>query len=136
MHSRTNARTWLPIPPSYETVNVAVESKDPNSELEWFKYLMALRRTNPALRNGKMTMLDTSNPDVLSYLRSNGSGTAVVVAMNFTGEPRTISLDLTSAGITEATVKTLAADDASLNSVTTLKNVTLPPYASWVASVK
>jgi hypothetical protein len=56
--------------------------------------------------------------------------------MNFTGESRNISLDLTSAGITSATVKTLAADDASLNSTTTLKNVTLPPYASWVAAVK
>jgi alpha-glucosidase len=132
----TNAQTWLPIPPSYKTVNVAVESKDPNSELEWFKHLIALRRTNPALRDGSMTMLDTSNPDVLCYLRSNDSGTAVVVAMNFTGESRTISLDLTSAGITGAAVKTLAADDASLNSTTTLKSVTLPPYASWVASVK
>jgi alpha-glucosidase len=97
---------------------------------------MALRRTNPALHDGKMTMLDTTNPDVLSYLCSNGSGTAVVVAMNFTSEPRTISLDLTSAGITGATVKTLAADNTSLNSITTLKNVTLPPYASWVATVK
>jgi alpha-glucosidase len=132
----TNPQTWLPIPPSYKTVNVAVESKDPNSELEWFKQLSALRRTNPALRDGSLTMLDTSNPDVLSYLRSNDSGTAVVVAMNFTGEPKTISLDLIKAGITGATVKTLAADDASLKSITTLKNVTLPPYASWVATVK
>jgi alpha-glucosidase len=132
----TNAQTWLPIPPSYKTVNAAVESKDPNSELAWFKQLMALRHTNPTLRDGSMTMLDTTNPDVLCYLRSNASGTAVVVAMNFTGESRNISLDLTSAGITSATVKTLAADDASLNSTTTLKNVTLPPYASWVAAVK
>ena len=45
-----------------------------------------LRRTNPALHDGKQTMLDTSNnADVLSYVRSTGSGPAVVVAMNFTG---------------------------------------------------
>jgi alpha-glucosidase len=132
----TNAQTWLPIPPSYKTVNAAVESKDPNSERQWFKHLIALRRANPALRDGGMTMLDTSNPDVLCYLRSNDLGAAVVVAMNFTGESKTISLDLTGTGVTGATVKTLAADDASLNSAATLKNITLPPYASWVASVK
>ncbi len=30
----TNPHTWLPIPPSYKTINVAVESKDPNSAAE------------------------------------------------------------------------------------------------------
>jgi alpha-glucosidase len=83
-----------------------------------------------------MTMLDTTNPDVLSYVRSTGSGPAIVVAMNFTAEPKTISLDLSSAGVTGSTVKTLATDDPSLKSTSTLKNITLPPYASWVASVQ
>ena len=128
--------TWLPIPSNYKTINVASESKNPDSELEWFKRIIALRRSNPALHDGNMTMLDTGNPDVLSWVRSTGSGPAVVVAMNFTAEPKTISLDLSSAGISATAVKTLAADDASLNSTTTLKNVTLPPFASWIASVR
>jgi len=132
----TNPHTWLPIPPSYKTINVAVESKQPNSELEWFKQLIALRRDIPALRNGNMTMLDTSNPDVLSYVRSTGKGPAVVVAMNFTAAPRTITLNLAGSGVTGSTVKTLAADDASLKSITTLQHITLPPFASWVASVQ
>jgi alpha-glucosidase len=131
----TNPHTWLPIPPVYKTVDVAVESKDPDSELEWFKQIIALRRNNPALRDGTETMLDTTNPDVLSYVRSTGSGSAVVVAMNFTATPKTISLDLSRSGISGTVVKTLAADDASLQSITTLKNVTLPPFTSWVASV-
>ena len=89
----TNPQTWLPIPSSYKTINVAVESKDPYSELEWFKRIIALRRTNPALHDGGMTMLNTANPNVLSCVSSTGTGPAVVVAMNFTSEPRTISLD-------------------------------------------
>jgi alpha-glucosidase len=132
----TDPNTWLPIPPSYKTINVAVESKDPNSDLEWFKQLTTLRRDIPALHSGEMTMLDTANPDVLSYIRSTGSGPAVVVAMNFTATPETITLDLAGSGVTGTTVKTLAADDASLQSITSLKDVTLPPYASWVASVQ
>jgi alpha-glucosidase len=131
----TNPKTWLPIPPSYKTINVAVESKEPYSQLEWFKRLIELRRTNPALREGKMTMLDTTNNDVFSYLRSTGSGAAVVVAMNCTAEPQTISLDLSGTGVTGTTVKTLATDAQTLKSNSTLK-VTLPPFASWVASVE
>lgn len=132
----TNPHTWLPIPPSYKTINVAVESKQPNSELEWFNHLIALRRDIPALHGGTLTMLNTANPDVLSYVRSTGSGPAVVVAINFTAAPKTITLNLADSGVHGSTVKTLAADDPSLKSTTTLRNVTLPPFASWVASVQ
>jgi alpha-glucosidase len=132
----TNPHTWLPIPPDYKTLNVEVESPEPNSELDWFQQLIALRRDLPALHSGAMTMLDTSNPDVLSYVRSTGSGPAVVVAMNCTAEPKTITLDLSGSGVTGTIVKTLAADDASLKSTSTLTNITLPAYASLVASVQ
>jgi alpha-glucosidase len=133
----TNPHTWLPIPPSYKTINVAVESTEPDSELNWFKRLIELRRDNPALRNGKMTMLDVDNPDVLSYVRfSDSGGAAVVVAMNFTSEAKTISLDLSSTGVEGSEVKTLATDAPSLQSASNLKSITLPPFASWIASVQ
>jgi alpha-glucosidase len=126
----TNAQTWLPIPASYKTLNAAVEAKEPDSQLEWFKRLIALRRTNPALHDGTMTMLDTANPDVLSYVRREG-GSTVVVAINFTAEAKTVTLDVPG-----TTVKTLATDDPALRSETTLKNVTIAPFSSWVASVQ
>jgi alpha-glucosidase len=132
----TNPKTWLPIPASYKTINVAVESKDPDSQLAWFKKLIDLRRTLPALRDGKMTMIDSNNNDVLSYVRSTGSGAAVVVAINCTAEAKTISLDVSGAGVAGTKVKTLATDAASLKSASTLMNVTLLPFASWVASVE
>ncbi|MGA8938744.1 MAG: alpha-glucosidase [Acidobacteriaceae bacterium] len=132
----TDPHTWLPIPPSYKTINVAVESRNPASELDWFKQLIALRRDQPALHSGAMTMLDTNNHNVLSYLRSTGSGPSVVVAMNFTGTPQTITLNLSGTGVTAHNVKTLAADDNSLKSISTLNHITLPPYTSWVASVQ
>jgi alpha-glucosidase len=126
----TDPKTWLPIAPAYKTVNVAVEAKAPDSQLNWFKKLLELRKTNAALHSGAMMMLDTSNPSVLSYERKTESGAAVVVAMNFTAQPQTLSLEV------PGTVKTLATDDPALNSATSLKNVTLAPYASWVVSVQ
>jgi len=99
------------------------------------KALIALRRSNPALHDGAMTMLDTSNPSVLSYVRSNGKA-AVVVAMNCTAEPQTVSLDLSPANLHGSSVKTLATDDPNLKSATQLTGVTLAPYTTWIASVK
>ena len=132
----TNPHTWLPIPPNYKTINVTTESKQPNSQLDWFNHLIALRRDIPALHDGSITMLDNANPNVLSYIRSTGSGPDVIVAMNCTATPQTITLDPSASGLTVTTVKTLATDDVSLASTTSLKNITLPPFASWIASVQ
>ncbi len=133
----TNARTWLPIPASYTSINVQSELKDPNSQLEWYSHLLALRRTNPALHDGGMTMLDPTNPNVLSWLRSTGPDQpAVVVSMNFTAQPQTVSLDLTSTGIQARRIKTLLTEDPSLQTTSNLQSITLPPYATWIVSVQ
>jgi alpha-glucosidase len=132
----TNPHTWLPIPPSYKTINVQTESKEPDSQLNWFKQVIELRRTNPALHDGSMVMLDTANPDVLSYARKAEGGSVVVVSMNFTGEAKTVSLDLSAVGVSATKVKTLATDDPALKGATSLSNITLAPYASWVAVVE
>jgi hypothetical protein len=51
--------------------------------------------------------------------------------MNFAAQPRTISLDLQSSKVT-----TLLTDAPALRTTTSLKSITLPPFASWVASVQ
>ncbi len=123
--------------PSYKTINVETEQRDPNSQLEWYEHLIALRRSNHALREGALTMVDASDPNVLSYVRTTGAGQpAVVVAMNFTAEPRTISLDLKGTEATGKTVRTLLTDAPSLAGSSSLENITLPPFASWIAEVE
>jgi alpha-glucosidase len=133
----TNPHTWLPIAPDYKTVNVQTESADPNSLLNWYKRLIALRRSEPALHNGGMVMIDQDNADVLSYVRTAPEGIpAVVVAMNMSAEAKKVMLDLKRAGVTLKSVRTLAASDATLRNQTSLVSVVLPPFSSWVASLQ
>ena len=40
----TSATTWLPVASDYKTVNVQTELADPNSLLNWYKRLIAMRR--------------------------------------------------------------------------------------------
>ena len=61
---------------------------------------------------------------------------ASVVAVNMSPQPQTITVDLTGTGIEGTKVHTLAASEPSLQSVSTLVSVTLPPFASWVASLQ
>lgn len=133
----TAASTWLPVAPDYVTVNVKTEEAEPDSLLNWHKRLIAMRKDDPTLRDGKMVMLDRDNPSVLSYIREGVAGRpAVVVALNFTAEPQTISLDLTPANVQGHSVKTLITDAPSLEQTSSLSNITLPPYASWVGSIQ
>jgi alpha-glucosidase len=133
----TADETWLPVAPNYKTVNVQVEDAASDSLLNWYKELIQMRATNPALREGPLTMLDRTNANVLSYVRKGSAGSpSVVVALNFTAQPQTISLNLAGTGVTGNNVKTLLTDDASLRSTTSLTGITLPPFASWIASVQ
>ncbi len=133
----TDPQTWLPIPADYKTLNVETEAANPASLLNWYKQLLALRRTNAALHNGGIVMLNQEDTDVLAYVRTApGGAKPVVVAMNMSGQPKTVSLDPTRAGVTGTSVHTLATSTPSLESVTNLRSVILPAYSAWVGSVQ
>jgi alpha-glucosidase len=132
----TSPTTWLPVASNYKTVNVQTELADPNSLLNWHKQLIEMRRKRDAVRDGGMVMLDATNASVLSYVRTAPPGHHnIVVALNMTGQPQKIALDLKEAGIQQTAVKTLMTDDSSLQGVTT-RSITLPPFASWVGEVQ
>jgi alpha-glucosidase len=133
----TAAVTWLPVAPDYPTVNVKTEQGEPDSLLNWYRQLIAMRRSDPTLRDGKQIMIDEDNPFVLSYVREGvGGNPTIVVALNFTASEQTISLDPGGVGITGNTVKTLLTDAPSLIQTNSLRNITLPPFASWIGSIK
>ena len=82
----TSPKPWLPIPPSASTYNVETEKKDPNSIFNAYKTLLAMRRNEPALRNGDYTSVDENNPNVFSFLRRS-KGSTVLVSLNMSAEP-------------------------------------------------
>ncbi|WP_233840718.1 alpha-glucosidase [Dyella sp. 2HG41-7] len=121
-------KTWLPIASDYRTVNVQSELKDPESLLNWYHQLIALRKTEPALRDGTMQFLDNANNKVLTF-RRNGPE-PVIVAMNFTDFAQPLAANLASSHI-----RTLATTAPELQHATSIQGVSLPPYGVWVFKV-
>jgi glycosidase len=110
---------------------VATESKDPNSILNVYKKVLALRHTNPALLDGSYTALNEEDSNVLSYLRSY-KGKAVLVALNMSEAARKLNFDLSKQGLIRASLKPLiASPGASANN----KEVTLEPFGFLIAEV-
>ena len=133
----TNAKTWLPVPASYTTINVKSEDADPQSLLNWHKKLIGMRRSLPALHDGGLVMVDTDNPDVLSFVRTAPAGAkAVLVCLNMSSSPKTLHLDLSAAGLKSADVRTLLTNESTLASTHSVKDLTLPPYASYIGEVQ
>jgi alpha-glucosidase len=126
------ATPWLPVPPSAATINVKAEQDDPNSLLAWYRSLIRLKKTNPVFARGEDTMLDTSNTKVLNWLRQAPGAPAVVVSVNFTAEPQTVSLSIPGAG---RKLKTLLKTPGAADPVS-LDQIVLVPFGVYIGEVQ
>ena len=131
----TSDKPWLPVPDTYKTVNVAEEVRQDDSLLNWYKQLIELRRDSPALHSGKLTMLNTEDTNVLSWIRQRPGSPAVVVACNFTAELRKFSFDLSKQGIHSNQAKTLMKSPGSSDPAS-LGEVNLPPFGVYIGQVQ
>ena len=128
----SKATPWLPVPPSAATINVEAEKSDPNSLLKWYEALIRLKKNNPALARGEVTMLDTANTKVLSWTRQAQGTPAVVVAVNFTAQPQRVSLSVPGVG---GTVKTLLKTSGGIDPVS-LESIALGPFAVYIGELQ
>jgi maltose alpha-D-glucosyltransferase/alpha-amylase len=72
---------------------VAAQRRDPDSLLTWMELLIRRRRECPELGFGEMTILDTGDPAVLAH-RADWDDSTILVAHSFTGEPRSVELEI------------------------------------------
>ncbi len=75
----TSDKPWIAPDDGYTTNNVAAQENDPDSLLNHYRSLIALRRQTPALHAGEVILLETGNPVVYAILRQAGNQTALVL---------------------------------------------------------
>jgi len=129
----SSAKPWLPLPDSYQTHNVASEEKDPASILNFYKRLLSLRHTDPALLEGEYAPLNESDPNVLAYLRRY-KNEAVLVVLNMSSSEHKTSFDLAAKGFGGAKPSVL---------LTTLKtpptgitDISMEPFGVYIAKLR
>jgi alpha-glucosidase len=125
----TKASPWLPVPPAYKTHNVAAESQEPDSVLEFYKKVLKLRHTNRALLDGSYTALNDSDQNVFSYLRSY-KGETVLVALNMSGSPQKVNFELRKNGFSSAHTLLATPKSGAKGDI-----VTLEPYGVFVGQL-
>jgi alpha-glucosidase len=79
---------WLPVNPNHrDGINVRDQTAKSDSLLEFYRHLIALRRSAPALLDGEFETLDgDTSSDCLVFLRRRKNGECCLVALNFSAE--------------------------------------------------
>ena len=137
----TTGTPWLPVRSYSATVNVAAEDANPDSLLNWYRKLIALRRNNPALHTGVNIMLDHDAQNALVWLRKPANPSpenpSVVVACNLSAQPITLSLksDMKANGVRGSFLRPLARTDNGMGAMD-LDTLHLQPFGVYIGEVK
>ena len=86
----TTGEPWLPVNPDWPTRNVAAQDGDPNSMLSLYRFLLALRRSTPALSIGDY-FAAAADENVLAYERRY-EGDRILILLNLSPLPRRLTL--------------------------------------------
>ncbi|MBV9437452.1 MAG: DUF3459 domain-containing protein, partial [Acidobacteria bacterium] len=137
-----NVKPWLPVPPSAKTINVQVESGQFESLLNFYKALLKMRHTEPALVSGDYVTLNPDDPDVFSFLRTPpNSGRSVLVALNMSSRNRTISFAASESLKTrgskgQATHVTILKSSYPTSGTVKLDQIDIPAFGALVLGVE
>ena len=131
----TAAKPWLPVPSSASSYNVETESRNPDSIFNTYKLLLALRKTDPALRDGSQESINNHDPNVFAFLRRSGDAT-VLVALNMSARKRKVSFHLAANGVYGTALHPLYSSPLPTSGRLPLDGVVLPPFGALVAAVQ
>ena len=87
----TTGTPWLEEVSNYKTINAAAQVGDPDSIYSYYKELVALRKREPVISEGKIQFLYKEDADLLAYCRWNDTEEALVVC-NLTGHEAPVAL--------------------------------------------
>jgi alpha-glucosidase len=127
----TTGAPWLPVPASHATHNVRSELKNPDSVLQFYKHLLALRHQNAALLDGEYVALNREDPNVLAYLRRYKNETVLVV-LNMSASEQQAGFDLAAEGIS-GKITTLLTTSARRD--VSMPAMRLEPFEVYIGAV-
>ena len=81
-------KTWMKVNPNYKFINYEEQKDDPNSIYNFYRQIIALRKNNPTLIDGKFEPIKTNNSLMAFYRISDQE--KILVLINMSGVRRKI----------------------------------------------
>ncbi len=81
---------WIGLPENFKTINVEAEEQDPDSVLNYYRKLVALRKEYPVIQDGSIRFIYRDQREVFAYRRVTENQELLAVN-NLTGEEVTLA---------------------------------------------
>ena len=114
-------------PYGYQHINVAVQRRAPESQLNWVERIVRMRKEVPEVGWGTFAVLDAGTPSVLA-MRYDWRDNAVVFVHNLSGAPLEVSFDPATSGLHDGLLVNLLSEDHSQPDEAGMHRVLLEPY--------
>ncbi len=106
----TTGTPWIAVNPDHRTVNAKAQLGDLDSVFHYYRRLIDLRHTEPALTHGDFRMLLPDDEQIYAFTRHDAAnGTELLVIANFSGESAQLTVPDGWAG-SKALLANVAAD--------------------------
>ena len=109
--------------------------KEPESILNFYRAVLALRHQNQALRDGEYVALNENDLNVLSYLRRY-KDEALLVVLNMSSSPQKVSFDLQAQGLSASKVTTMLTTGKANRQSGSLKALSLEPFGVYIGKIE
>jgi alpha-glucosidase len=133
--SPSNVTTWLPVNPNYKNgINVRDQQHNPSSLLNYYKHLLQVRKSSPALTAGEYIPLNSTAKDYFAFLRKSDEQTILVI-LNFSAEK--LVLDFSRAKeITGHDLQILFSSAERLKTSKPPRGLIISPFEVFIAEVQ
>ena len=106
----TTGEPWIMLNPNHTRINAEAEEQDPDSILNYYRALIALRNSTPALLRGDWRELLPENGQIVAYVREL-EGEEYTVLCNLSGERAELPCDMSEFG--EPVLSNMPSDPAA-----------------------
>ncbi|CAJ1189856.1 Oligo-1,6-glucosidase [Companilactobacillus paralimentarius] len=117
----SDGKPWLAINENYHMINEADEANDANSVLNFYKQLIALRKSRPVFVDGTFELILDNDPDVFAYIRQDDKQEYLIIS-NLSQNEREVTMP-NKVVKNQWQVNLTNNENIKLN-----KNMTLQPY--------
>jgi alpha-glucosidase len=133
--SPADVETWLPVHPNHKNgINVRDQQHNPSSLLNYYKHLLQVRKSSPALIEGQYIPLNNTAKDYFSFLRKSDEQTILVI-LNFSEKKLALDFSRTR-GIKGHSLQILFSSAERLKTAKPPHGLTINPFEVFIAEVE
>ena len=122
----TTGTPWLAVNPNYEIINVEAQEKDPHSILNFYKEMIALRKSEDVFIYGSYDLVFEEHTDIYAYIRTLDHK-RVLILCNLTNKETGIELDDLSVSSHQLLLSNISVDEHE-----SIHELTLKPFESRI----